>query len=147
MGTESSQYLSFFLFKMGPEIELDSYGMKTTFSLQVYRSSIRNNLHFTHFNNWNHEQKQQVEEMKALLWLLPTWATTLAVNIVCIQILNFASQQASTIDRNGKFYSLEENQTNKPKRPKFFIQLPLLYTSILETRVGFRILRLQMLHF
>jgi hypothetical protein len=45
MGTESSQYLSFFLFKVGTEIELDSYRMKKTFSLQVYRSVIRNKLH------------------------------------------------------------------------------------------------------
>jgi hypothetical protein len=78
MGTERSQYLSFFLFKMGTEIELDSYRMKTTFSLLVYRSSIRNKLH----SFWNHEHKQQVEEMKASLRLLPTWATTLAANTV-----------------------------------------------------------------
>lgn len=55
--------------------------------------------------------------MKALLRLLPTWATTLAVNTVCIQILNFASQQASHHrQENGKFYGLEENQTNKTQK-------------------------------
>jgi hypothetical protein len=86
--------------------------------------------------------------MKASLRLLPTWATTLAANTVCIQILNFTSQQASTIDRRmGSFIVWKKTKQTNTKDPKFYIQLPLLYASILETRVGFRILRFPMLHF
>lgn len=41
----------------------------------------------------------QVEEMKVLVKVLPIWATTVILNTVFLQILNFGAQQAMSMDR------------------------------------------------
>ncbi|KAG0556445.1 hypothetical protein KC19_11G054600 [Ceratodon purpureus] len=41
----------------------------------------------------------QVEEMKVLVKVIPIWATTVILNTVFLQILNFGAQQAMSMDR------------------------------------------------
>lgn len=41
----------------------------------------------------------QVEEVKILVKVIPIWATTIILNTVFLQILNFGGQQAMSMDR------------------------------------------------
>lgn len=41
----------------------------------------------------------QVEEMKALVRVIPLWATTIILNTVFLQIVSFGAQEAMTMDR------------------------------------------------
>ncbi|KAK4728537.1 hypothetical protein R3W88_021525 [Solanum pinnatisectum] len=59
---------------------------------------------FTAVNKWNLSTLTDVEEVKLVLRMLPTWATTIMFWTVYAQMTTFSVSQATTMDRHiGKF--------------------------------------------
>lgn len=59
---------------------------------------------FTVVNKWNLSTLTDVEEVKLVLRMLPTWATTIMFWTVYAQMTTFSVSQATTMDRHiGKF--------------------------------------------
>jgi peptide/histidine transporter 3/4 len=77
----------------------------------------------------------QVEEMKALLRVIPIWATSIVLNTVFVQILNFGAQQAMNMDR--RLWGFNVPAASVPVVSAMFILLFIpLYDCVLVPFIG-----------
>jgi peptide/histidine transporter 3/4 len=76
-----------------------------------------------------------VEEMKALLRVIPIWATSIVLNTVFVQILNFGAQQAMNMDR--RLWGFNVPAASVPVVSAMFILLFIpLYDCLLVPFIG-----------